>query len=147
MFYSRYCEYVIRALSYLSQYQQENKFIMAREVSDKTGIPYHFLSKIFQDLTTTKWVQSKKGKNGGFTLAVDSGSLTLLEIIKWSDGIHNFNQCVLGDKICGEDFECSVHRKCCRLRLEIEDFFEKMTIREFSEIRNETLGQKQVVLN
>jgi Rrf2 family protein len=114
---------------------------MVREISEKTRIPQHFLSKIFQDLTTTSWVSSKKGKNGGFVFAADSRKLTLLDVINWSDGIHNFNQCILGDKMCGADFECDVHRKCCKLRMDIADFFGNMTISDYSDIGTEALAE------
>lgn len=141
MLYSKYCEYAIKALSYLAMYKNDNRYIMVREISEKTNIPQHFLSKIFQDLTTTHWVSSKKGKHGGFVIAVDCRKLTLMDVIKWSDGIHNFNQCILGDKKCGDDFECNVHRKCCKLRMDIADFFDNMTIHEYSDIGTEALEE------
>ena len=137
MLYSKYCEYVIKALAYLSLYSDKDKYIMVREISNKLGIPYHFLSKIFQDLSTTKWVISKKGKNGGFTLAADPVQLTLMDIIKWSDGIHNFNKCVLGDRECGQDYKCTLHNKCSDLRNRITEFFDTMTIYDVSEINHE----------
>jgi Rrf2 family protein len=137
MLYSKYCEYVIKALAYLSLYSDKDKYIMVREISNKLGIPYHFLSKIFQDLSTTKWVISKKGKNGGFTLAADPLQLTLMDIIKWSDGIHNFNKCVLGDRECGQDYKCTLHNKCSDLRNRITEFFDTMTIYDVSEINHE----------
>jgi Rrf2 family iron-sulfur cluster assembly transcriptional regulator len=137
MLYSKYCEYVIKALAYLSLYSNKDKYIMVREISNELGIPYHFLSKIFQDLTTTKWVISKKGKNGGFTLAADPAKLTLMDIIIWSDGIHNFNKCVLGDRECGQDYKCTLHNKCSELRNRITEFFDTMTIHDVSEINHE----------
>ena len=138
MLYSKYCEYVIKSLSYLSLYGSPDKYIMVREISDKTNIPYHFLSKIFQDLSSTTWVNSKKGKSGGFILSVDTKKLTLLDIIKWSDGIHNFNTCILGGRVCGsDDYKCSFHNTCSDLRNSITNFFENMTIHDVSKIEQE----------
>jgi len=137
MLYSKYCEYVIKSLAYLSNYGDKDKYVMVREISNSLSIPYHFLSKIFQDLTTTSWVVSKKGKNGGFALAIDPNKLTLLDIIKWSDGIHNFNKCVLGDHTCAENYRCSLHNRCSTLRNSITDFFDTMTVQEVAEINRE----------
>ena len=137
MLYSKYCEYVIKSLAYLSNYGDKDKYVMVREISNNLNIPHHFLSKIFQDLTTTNWVVSKKGKNGGFSLSVDPDKLTLLDIIKWSDGIHNFNKCVLGDHTCGENYRCSLHNRCSSLRNYITDFFDTMTVRDVANINNE----------
>jgi Rrf2 family protein len=137
MLYSKYCEYVIKALSYLSLYSNKDKYVMVREISEKLKIPYYFLSKIFQDLASTNWVISKKGKKGGFTLAADSTKLTLMDIIKWCDGIHNYNKCVLGDRDCGSDYKCTLHNKCSELRNHITEFFDTMTIHDVSEINHE----------
>ena len=138
MLYSKYCEYVIKALSHLTLFGVPNKYVMVREISERTGIPYHFLSKIFQDLSTTNWVISKKGKSGGFALSVDSHNLSLLDIIKWSDGIHNFDSCILGGRACGsENYKCSLHNKCSEIRNNITDFFEKTSIHDVAEIEQE----------
>jgi len=144
MLYSKYCEYVIKALAYLSITEDKDKYVMVREISNNLNIPYHFLSKIFQDLTTTSWVISKKGRNGGFSLAANPNKLTLLDIIKWSDGIHNFNKCVLGDHICGENYKCSLHNRCSSLRNNITDFFDTMTVQDVAEINRE---HRAVTLN
>lgn len=145
MLYSKYCEHVIKALSYLNLHSHEDKYIMVREIADKTNIPYYFLSKIFQDLTTTNWVVSKKGKHGGFILAIDGKRLTLFEIIRWSDGEQIFNRCVLGDNVCSGDYECTLHNKCSQLRNDITDFFHTMTIDDVSEINLEAFGSGKLV--
>jgi Rrf2 family transcriptional regulator, iron-sulfur cluster assembly transcription factor len=134
MLYSKYCEYVIKALSYLSHHSSEDHYVLVREISERTKIPYHFLSKIFQDLNSTNWVISKKGRNGGFTFSTDCKRLTLLDIIKWSDGPDTLNQCVLGMRDCGHDHRCSLHRKCSTLRNTITDFFSNMTVYDVTEI-------------
>jgi Rrf2 family protein len=133
MLYSKYCEYVIRALSYLSQQNNRDEYIMVKEIAEKTNLPYHFLSKIFQNLATTDWVNSKKGKKGGFTIAVDSKSISLMDIIEWSDGIHNFDNCILGEKECGINEHCILVKRCSRLRDDITDFFKSTTINDLKE--------------
>jgi Rrf2 family transcriptional regulator, iron-sulfur cluster assembly transcription factor len=148
MLYSKYCEYVIKALSYLSLYGTGDRYVMVREISENTNIPFYFLSKIFQDLVSKNWVNSKKGKKGGFTMAIDSSKLTLLDVITWSDGIHNFSKCILGDKECGSEFKCDLHNKCSFLRNEITDFFDAMTIKDVAEInRQHAFAHKSDVLN
>ena len=133
MLYSKYCEYVIRALSYLSQHKNRDEYIMVKEIAEKTNLPYHFLSKIFQNLATTNWVNSKKGKKGGFTIAVDSKSISLMDIIEWSDGIRKFDNCILGEKECEIINQCMLEKKCFKLRNEITDFFKTTTINDLDE--------------
>ena len=134
MFYSKYCEYTIRALSYLSVADSNEKYTMVREISSKTNIPYHYLSKIFQDLACTDWVISKKGKNGGFTLAINADDLKLIDIIKWSDGIKGLSNCLIGEgKICERNIKCDMELKCSNLKNQIFDFFDNVTIKYVGE--------------
>jgi Rrf2 family protein len=138
MLYSKYCEYSIIALAYLYSKKDVDKYIMVREISEKTKIPHYFLSKIFQDLANTEWVISKKGRNGGFVIAVDGKKLRLMDIIEWSDGIQGFNDCIIGgNDECGRDLRCTMHHKCSDLRNRITSFFETMTIYDVTEMRNE----------
>ena len=135
MLYSKYCEYSIRALSYLYACAQREKYVMVKEISEKTNIPHHFLSKIFQDLANTDWVISKKGKNGGFTMAVDGKQIKLMDIIRWSDGDQSLKKCVIGgDNECGRDDRCLMHHRCSELRNQIMSFFETMSLYDVAEM-------------
>ena len=136
MMYSKYCEYSIRALTYLYAKTQSDKYVMVKEISEKTNIPYHFLSKIFQDLANTNWVVSKKGKNGGFAMSIDGKKLKLMDIIQWSDGINGFNKCIIGgERVCGRDNRCLMHHRCSELRNQITSFFETMSIYDVAEMK------------
>lgn len=54
--------------------------IAASEISDATGIPGPFLMQILRTLRSAGWVQSIRGSQGGYLLAVDPSTITLLEI-------------------------------------------------------------------
>lgn len=134
MLYSKYCEYVIRGLAYLSKHGKKDKYLMVKEISTAANIPFHFLQKIFQDLVATQWVTSKKGKNGGFAMVADAKKLTLMEVVKWSDGAHHFSKCILGDRDCGDHEECMTHNRCSVLKNDLVSFFNTVTISDVSEI-------------
>lgn len=129
---SKASEYMIRAMVYLSSQRNREGYIMVKEISEKTEIPQPFLSKIFQDLAKTSWIQSKKGKNGGVKLIGDTKKISLLDIINFSGGAIERDKCIFGHKECGAKFECSLHGKCDRLKNEIHGFLSKTTIDDFS---------------
>lgn len=54
--------------------------VTIREITDRHGVPGPFLVQIFRTLRTTGWVQSIRGSQGGYRLAVDPSKLTLLDI-------------------------------------------------------------------
>ncbi len=54
--------------------------VTVREITDRHGIPGPFLVQILRTLRTTGWVQSIRGSHGGYRLAVDPATVTLLDI-------------------------------------------------------------------
>jgi Rrf2 family protein len=130
MLYSKYCEYSIRALAFMGANIQKNKYILIKDISDKTNIPCAYLHKIFQDIAVnTNWIASKKGRNGGVTLLADSKKIRMMDIIKLCDGVQTINKCILGgNKKCKQNPKCKLHDKCSYVLNEITAFYEKMTL-------------------
>lgn len=130
MLYSKYCEYSIRALVYLGANTQKKNYLLVKEISEKTNIPCAYLHKIFQDLASnTNWIISKKGRNGGVSMAVDSKKVKLMDIIKLCDGVQTIDKCVLGgDKKCKRNPKCNMHDQCSFILNEITAFYERMTL-------------------
>ncbi len=54
--------------------------VTVREMTDRHGIPGPFLVQILRTLRAAGWVQSIRGSQGGYRLAVDPTTVTLLEI-------------------------------------------------------------------
>ena len=54
--------------------------VRVREITDRHGIPGPFLVQIFRTLKSAGWVQSTRGSQGGYRIAVDPTSVTLLDI-------------------------------------------------------------------
>ena len=130
---SKASEYIVRALVFLSK-QEKDKYIMVKTKSEHTEIPQPYLSKLFQDLAKTEWIQSKKGKNGGVKLKGDTSKITLLELISFNDGYHLMERCIFGHKECQHSYECALHGRCDHLKKEIHEFLSKTTINDFSKV-------------
>ena len=130
MLYSKYCEYVIRALTYLGANSQKNDYLLVKEISEKTNIPCAYLHKIFRDLVCkTNWIVSKKGRNGGVTLAIDRKKINMMGIIKLCDGVQTFKKCLLGgEKECKQHPKCKMYDSCSYILNEITAFYGKMTL-------------------
>lgn len=60
--------------------RNDGGLVTVREMSDRHGIPGPFLVQILRTLRTAGWVQSIRGAQGGYRLAVDPASITLLDI-------------------------------------------------------------------
>ncbi len=118
LLFSRQCEYAIQAVLYLAL-KPQGEMVPSRKLARRLKIPYHFLSKIFQDLTRKGLLVSLKGPAGGFTLGLPAENITLFHIVEAIDGVGFTRDCVLGFPECSGKNPCSVHETWGRLREEI----------------------------
>ena len=78
-------EYALRGLLALASVYGE-KTLNLREISRQERIPYKFLEQIMTLLKQTDFVESTKGKYGGYALSRPPKTITLGQIIRAVDG-------------------------------------------------------------
>jgi len=102
----------IHALAYLAT-RQETKPISTGKVAESFGFSEAHLSKVFQRLNKSGFLRSIRGPQGGFVLAKEPESITLLEIYEAIDGpisrhepclLHK-DECEFGDCLFGDLLE------------------------------------------
>ena len=108
--FSRQCEYAIQAVLYLAL-KPAGEMTSAKELTKKLDIPYHFISKILQNLTYKKLIQSQTGPTGGFALAKSAQKIQIKEIVEAIDGEEYSKKCVMGFPACDTKNPCAVHEK------------------------------------
>ena len=90
----------IHALAYIAT-QQDPKPISTGKVADFFGFSEAHLSKVFQRLNKSGFLKSVRGPRGGFVLAKDPESITLLNIYEAIDGpISRHGTCLLHKADC-----------------------------------------------
>lgn len=72
--------YACLAMLELAIRKDEPAPVTIREITDRHGVPGPFLVQILRALRTAGWLQSVRGSQGGYRLAVEPESLTLLDI-------------------------------------------------------------------
>ncbi len=82
---SRRAKYGLRALVYLAQRQGEGP-IQIRDISDQLNIPHKFLEAILLDLRNEGFLQSRKGKLGGYLMERSPDTIQIGQIIRFIDG-------------------------------------------------------------
>lgn len=78
-------------------------------LADAVKVPESFLSKVLQSLTRAGLVASRRGTDGGFTLAAGTNSTTMLDIIQAIDGPIQLNVCLAHDGSCIRSETCPAH--------------------------------------
>lgn len=105
---SQTSEYALRAAVFLAA-RGGDKPASAQEISEATRVPVGYLQKILRMLSRHQILTAQRGANGGFALAKVPTAISVLDIVKASDGqIQRIERCPLG--IVGHDKLCSLHR-------------------------------------
>jgi Rrf2 family protein len=82
---SRKCQYALRALYCLTS-EYERGLVSATVIADRERVPRKFLETILRQARRAGLVDSRRGKNGGYYLALPPGSITVGSIIRAVDG-------------------------------------------------------------
>lgn len=130
MLFSKGCTYAIRAslLVTTKELKDGRKFIPIKELSDELDLSFHFLTKIMQELTEAKIMESFRGPNGGIGLARPAKDIRLVDVIEAIDGLDIFTECALGLPGCGEDTPCPLHASWAKRREDLHRMFERTTL-------------------
>jgi Rrf2 family protein len=82
---SQRSRYALKALIRLAR-APKGESIPARDIARTEGIPHAFLEQILLDLKRLKLIDSRRGKDGGYTLAISPSQITLADILRIVDG-------------------------------------------------------------
>jgi Rrf2 family transcriptional regulator, iron-sulfur cluster assembly transcription factor len=141
MIYTKTGEYAIRAILFLAR-QSNDSLVMSSIIAKKEDIPSHYLAKILQRMAKYGYVDSYKGRGGGFKitkLALDS---SILEIVERIEGPVITLKCVTGLKECSDEHPCPLHEEWSKLRDNIHYLISSKSVREVADEYTDTLKRK-----
>lgn len=100
-------DYAVRAMLTLSR-PGAGKLTSARLV-EATAIPPSFLPQVMGDLVRAGLVENRRGRNGGYRLAREPETISLLTVVEAVEGDGRRRTCVLRGGPCRRDGACDVH--------------------------------------
>ncbi len=128
---SKTCEYALRAMIYLARNSQNEQRITIKEIMYETGAPELFMAKILQKLSKEGYVDSSKGRSGGYSLNVEQLNTPLSQIIISIDGNKLFQGCGLGLEHCSDTAPCPIHHRYKLAREAVENLYSSILLKEF----------------
>lgn len=114
--FNKETEYALRGLVYIKLQNILGKRPGTAEVAKEIEAPHFFTAKILQRLVKSGFLESLKGKGGGFYFDPDKPDLTLRELISSIEGSSTLTGCGFGLKQCSEENPCPVHNKYAPIR-------------------------------
>lgn len=79
------CDYALKIILDLSFYYQK-ELISIKDISQRQDIPKKFLEQILLELKKGGFLNSKKGPNGGYSLAKSPEDIILGDVIRYIEG-------------------------------------------------------------
>ena len=109
MFFSKSFGYALRGVIYVALVSEENRRVQVDEIAKQLAVPKHFLAKIMNRLVKEGILDSTKGPYGGFSVNAETLSSPLIRMLKITDGMEQFNTCVLKLRKCSKTNPCPLH--------------------------------------
>ena len=145
---SHRCEYGLRALLELAKSSDEGP-VRIEEIARRQTIPKQFLANLLVQLKRGRFVQSKKGPEGGYYLARPARQINVGEVVRFIDGSVAPIQCVsrsLGER-CEIGGRCGFLPLWRRVRDAVAEIVDHTTIADVVEeqLREEAAGAKALM--
>lgn len=82
---NRSTNYALLAVGYFARHPDE-KIVLSKTIAKEYDIPLEYLHKIMQQLVRINILRSKRGPNGGYSLARPLSKITMLDLIEAAEG-------------------------------------------------------------
>jgi Rrf2 family transcriptional regulator, iron-sulfur cluster assembly transcription factor len=128
MVFSKSFGYALRGVLYVATMTEENRRVQVDEISKRLSVPKHFLGKIMNRIVKEGMLNSTKGPYGGFSVTDETLSSPLTRLLNVTDGMEQFNTCVLKLRKCNKANPCPLHYQMEQNRDELLKIFSQTTI-------------------
>lgn len=92
-------QYALRALVYLAL-RRGTGVVIGRQIADFGGIPGKYVEQVMHELRQADLVSSQRGKGGGYRIAREPESITVLQVIEALEGpVDSFGRMRSGDLV------------------------------------------------
>lgn len=122
--------YALRVMIDLAQHKEEG-FISLKEIAARQEISMKYLEMIVGILNKADYVQSLRGKSGGYRLSKDSAEYTVGAILKLTEGRMAPVSCLESDAdVCRRAQECITLPLWKGLDKVIDDYLESISLED-----------------
>lgn len=139
---SKKCEYALRAVFELARRSGEHPHKIA-DIAEAQGIPQRFLEAILNQLRQDHIVESRRGAEGGYRLAVSPRTLTVGRVIRAIEGPISPVACTEGDAQCPYTGDCVFQPVWERARDAATAVFDGTTFQDLLEQEWRRIGRRE----
>jgi Rrf2 family protein len=138
---SKKTKYAINALVYLAKKPYKEPVLIS-EIAENENIPKKFLESILLDMRNAGFLNSKKGKGGGYYLIKHPSEVNLAEVIRYFDGAIGLLPCVTHKYYekcdeCTDEKTCGIRHAFLAIRNETVELLKQSTLEQIIDIEND----------
>jgi len=131
--FNKETEYALRGLVYIKLQNLKERRPGTSEVAKEIEAPPFYIAKILQRLVRVGFLNSLKGKGGGFFFDPGKSDLPLITLISATEGDRSFSGCGFGLKQCDSENPCPLHEKYASVRESINKLISEETVQSLAE--------------
>ncbi|MCU0366123.1 MAG: Rrf2 family transcriptional regulator [Bacteroidales bacterium] len=130
--FNKETEYAMRSLVYIQVENYKGRRPGISEIAAEIDAPRFFTAKILQRMVRQGFVQSRKGRGGGFYFDSKHAPLKIGDVIKAVEGDNIMTGCAFGLKYCDETNPCPLHFRYAPIREKINTLVAEETIQSLA---------------
>lgn len=130
--FNKETEYALRGMVYIELQNLKKRRPGTAEIAKEIEAPPFFTAKILQRLVRFGFLESLKGKGGGFFFDPDKPDLPLIKLITATEGDRSFSGCGIGLKHCDKNNPCPLHEKYAPIRESINNLISDVTVQSLA---------------
>jgi Rrf2 family protein len=143
--FNKETQYALRSLVYVSVQNMDGRRPGTVEISTEIEAPQFFTAKILQRLVRGGFLESAKGKGGGFYFDEEKPELKLEKLITAIEGDSSFSSCGFGLSRCDDENPCPLHEKYAPVRAKIKKLVSEESIQSLArKVRRKEVKLKSI---
>ncbi len=129
MLFSKTQEYALQALIYLAVTPED--FHLNRDLAAHLSLPGPYLAKVLKRFTQLGYLDSAKGRGGGYRIHQRALQASVGEIVSAADGAP-LEGCVLGLHKCTEQVACPLHDRWVVMRAKLIQTLDQQSLAQLA---------------
>jgi Rrf2 family protein len=130
--FNKETEYALRGLVYIMLQNMKKRRPGTAEIAREIDAPPFYTAKILQRLVKSGFLESLKGKGGGFYFDPSKPELQLIKLISAIEGNKSFSGCGFGLKQCDPENPCPFHEQYTSVRESINKLVSEETVQSLA---------------
>jgi len=136
-------DYALKAVLDLALHYKKG-VVTIHDLAKHIDAPVKFLEQVLLDLKRGEFVESIRGKNGGYLLARPPAEIKLGEVMRYIDGPVEPIACLEKDySSCDEIFRCVFRKVWQEINKATKDIIDNIT---FNDLAEQVMAQKETMI-